>query len=171
MERLFFAFPRGWPAVALLLMRSTIGLALLVQGGFYVRESDPAPAAWAVGLAAILAAGLLLIGFLTPFASSAVAIGRARNPAIPPAGLYADSVRLESGGGFRRYNSAGDRRSRPRSNFCRRAHVRAARNHFPACTDSRVRIRSAAARELASASTAAIHAIVLKPAMNASSTA
>ena len=75
MQRLFFAFPGGWPGLGLLLVRAVIGFALLVEGGSYVREPDATAAAWAVGLSAILAAGLLLIGFLTPFAGSAVAVG------------------------------------------------------------------------------------------------
>jgi uncharacterized membrane protein YphA (DoxX/SURF4 family) len=73
-QRFFFAFPRGWPGIALLLMRVTIGSALLAQGGYYLRQTNPTLAAWAAGSIAILAAGLLLIGFLTPFASGAVVL-------------------------------------------------------------------------------------------------
>jgi hypothetical protein len=73
-QRFFFAFPRGWPACALLLMRLIIGLALLVQGGYYVREPGASVETWATGLAAILAAGLLLIGFMTPFVAGAVVL-------------------------------------------------------------------------------------------------
>ena len=147
MERLFFAFPRGWPAVALLLMRATIGLALLVQGGFYLREPDPAPATWAVGMSTILAAGLLLIGTLTPIVCSVVMIGAlgirlSLLPACTPS-LF-DS---RAAAGFRDYYFAGDRGSRPRSIFCRRAPVRPPRNHFPSTrADSRFPIRSAAAQ-------------------------
>jgi uncharacterized membrane protein YphA (DoxX/SURF4 family) len=74
-QRLFVVFPGGWPGAGLLLVRVVIGLAILVQGAYYVRVPDPTLAAWAVGLAAILAAGLLLLGFLTPLASSFAAIG------------------------------------------------------------------------------------------------
>jgi uncharacterized membrane protein YphA (DoxX/SURF4 family) len=56
-------------------MRAIIGLALLVQGGYYVREPGAATTAWAVGLAAIVAGGLLLIGFSTPFACGGVVLG------------------------------------------------------------------------------------------------
>jgi uncharacterized membrane protein YphA (DoxX/SURF4 family) len=56
-------------------MRVIIGLTLLIQGIYYVREPDATPAALASGLAAILAAGLLLIGFLTPVAASAAILG------------------------------------------------------------------------------------------------
>jgi uncharacterized membrane protein YphA (DoxX/SURF4 family) len=74
-QRLFFAFPSGLPGAGLLLVRAVIGLAILVQGAYYVREPDPPVAAWAVGLAAILAASLLLTGFLTPLAGSLAALG------------------------------------------------------------------------------------------------
>jgi len=75
MQQLFFAFPGGWPGAGLLLVRVVIGLAILVQGGYYVGEPDAPLGAWAVGLAAILAGCLLLIGFLTPLAGSFVALG------------------------------------------------------------------------------------------------
>jgi uncharacterized membrane protein YphA (DoxX/SURF4 family) len=55
-------------------MRLIIGLALLVQGGYYVREPAASFAAWATGLTAFLAAALLLIGFLTPFAAGAMVL-------------------------------------------------------------------------------------------------
>ena len=75
MQRLFFAFPGGWPGAGLLLARAVIGLAILVQGAYYVLEPDPTLAGLVAGLAAILGAGLLLLGFLTPLAGSFVAIG------------------------------------------------------------------------------------------------
>jgi len=75
LQRLFFAFPGGWPGASLLLVRAVIGLAILVQGANYVREPDPPLVGWAVGLSAIFAACLLLIGFLTPLAGSFVVLG------------------------------------------------------------------------------------------------
>jgi uncharacterized membrane protein YphA (DoxX/SURF4 family) len=74
-QRLFFAFPGGWPGVGLLVVRAVIGLAILVQGTYYVSEPDPSLAGWAVGSASIIAAGLLLIGLLTPLAASFVVLG------------------------------------------------------------------------------------------------
>jgi uncharacterized membrane protein YphA (DoxX/SURF4 family) len=74
-QRLFFAFPDGWPGAGLLLVRAVIGLAILIQGAYYVSVPDPTLAAWVLGLAAIVAACLLLIGFLTPVAGSFAAIG------------------------------------------------------------------------------------------------
>jgi uncharacterized membrane protein YphA (DoxX/SURF4 family) len=71
------------------LMRAIIGLALLVQGGYYLREPGAATAAWAVGSAAIVAGGLLLIGFSTPLTCGAVVLGAlgiwlSRLPACTP---------------------------------------------------------------------------------------
>src|ERR1700733_10832458 len=56
-------------------MRVAIGSALFIQGEYYAREPGALPTAWAMGLAAMLAAGLLLIGYLTPFVASAVVLG------------------------------------------------------------------------------------------------
>ena len=75
MQRLFFGFPRGFPGLALLLMRAVIGFALLVEGGSYVGGSNASPATLLLGSTAILAAALLLLGFLTPFAATATAVG------------------------------------------------------------------------------------------------
>ena len=59
----------------MLLLRAVFGLAILVEGGFYIHEPDPAPALWFIGLSAFTAGGLLLIGFLTPIAGAVVAAG------------------------------------------------------------------------------------------------
>ena len=75
LHRFFFAFPGGWPGIALLLLRTAFGLAVIVQGALYLRGADSAPAALPVGLAAMLGGGLLLIGFLTPVAGSVVGLG------------------------------------------------------------------------------------------------
>jgi uncharacterized membrane protein YphA (DoxX/SURF4 family) len=56
-------------------MRLVIGLTLVVQGAYYVRDPNATPVGWGVGLTSILAAGLLLIGFLTPLAGSALVVG------------------------------------------------------------------------------------------------
>jgi uncharacterized membrane protein YphA (DoxX/SURF4 family) len=78
LQRFFFAFPGGLPGLALLLLRTALGLAVLVQGGFYFRTTDTTPAQWTAGLAGltlILGGVLLLIGFLTPVAGGIVGLG------------------------------------------------------------------------------------------------
>jgi uncharacterized membrane protein YphA (DoxX/SURF4 family) len=56
-------------------MRVILGLSLLVQAGYYVRDPDAPPAAWIMGISSVLSAGLLLIGLLTPLVSSALVLG------------------------------------------------------------------------------------------------
>ena len=73
--RLFFAFPGGLPGIALLSLRAVFGVALLVEAGCYVRELNLTPAAWLVGLGALAAGILLIVGFLTPVVGAAVAAG------------------------------------------------------------------------------------------------
>jgi uncharacterized membrane protein YphA (DoxX/SURF4 family) len=63
------------PGISLLLLRAVFGITLLVQGGFYLRGPDPAPGAWFVGLTALAAGVLLLIGFLTPIVGAVVGVG------------------------------------------------------------------------------------------------
>jgi uncharacterized membrane protein YphA (DoxX/SURF4 family) len=75
LQRLFPAFPGGLPGIALLLFRAVFALSLLLQAGFYLREADGALATWFVGLAALAAGALLLIGFLTPVAGAVVGLG------------------------------------------------------------------------------------------------
>jgi len=74
-QRFFFAFPGGWPGVALLTLRVALGVALLIQSGFYLRGADSTPVQWGVGLTATLCGVLLLIGFLTPVVGGAVGLG------------------------------------------------------------------------------------------------
>jgi uncharacterized membrane protein YphA (DoxX/SURF4 family) len=75
LSRLFFAFPGGWPGVALLLLRAVLGVVILAEGGFYIAEPKPAPADWLMGLSALAAGALLLIGLATPIAGAVVAAG------------------------------------------------------------------------------------------------
>src|SRR5689334_9824917 len=54
------------PGIALLLLRAVFGSALLVQGICYFRSSESTPATSALGVVALSAGALLLIGLLTP---------------------------------------------------------------------------------------------------------
>jgi uncharacterized membrane protein YphA (DoxX/SURF4 family) len=71
---LFSAFPGAWPGIALLLLRAVLGLALLIQGTFYLRQPNAPLSAWFVGGMAITAGTLLLVGFLTPITGAVVAL-------------------------------------------------------------------------------------------------
>lgn len=55
--------------MGLLLLRATVGLALMVQGGAHLTGGDPRSGAWAVGLLILVTGAALLIGCLTPVAS------------------------------------------------------------------------------------------------------
>ena len=75
LRRLFFAFPGGLPGISLLLLRAVFGVALAVEGLLCLGRVNPAPALWIIGLGALLAGGLLLIGYLTPIIALAVGVG------------------------------------------------------------------------------------------------
>jgi uncharacterized membrane protein YphA (DoxX/SURF4 family) len=66
LRRLFYGFPGGLPGVALLLLRVVFGLAVMVQGVRYMSEPNWTMAGTCVGPIAVVAGGLLLVGFLTP---------------------------------------------------------------------------------------------------------
>jgi uncharacterized membrane protein YphA (DoxX/SURF4 family) len=66
---LFSSFPHGLPGVGLLLLRATVGLALMVQGGACLTGGDPGGWESLIGVVGILIGSSLLIGFLTPFAA------------------------------------------------------------------------------------------------------
>lgn len=73
--RFLGTFPRGLQAAALLLMRTVVGLALLVQAKCYLLEPAAAGREWTLGGLAILSGILLMAGFLTPLACAAVLLG------------------------------------------------------------------------------------------------
>jgi uncharacterized membrane protein YphA (DoxX/SURF4 family) len=75
--RLFFAFPRGFAGVALLLLRAVSGLAILAEGWRYIAGENPGPGTWFMGLLALAAGAMLLAGFLTPVVAAVVVIGAA----------------------------------------------------------------------------------------------
>jgi len=75
LQRLFSAFPAGLPGVSLLLLRAVLGAAILIEGGWYIGEPSPTLATWSLGLSALAAGLLLLVGFLTPLAAAFVGTG------------------------------------------------------------------------------------------------
>lgn len=67
--RLFSRFPSGRPGLGLLLLRATVGLTAVVQGGVYLAEdSHTTFGRWAIGPLAVASGAALLVGFLTPLA-------------------------------------------------------------------------------------------------------
>src|ERR1051326_4730084 len=66
------------PGAGLLLLRATVGLTAVIQGGFSVADRDHQTlATWVVGLIALASGISLLVGFLTPVAGVLVASGSA----------------------------------------------------------------------------------------------
>ena len=61
--------------MALLLLRTVIGLSLIVQGILYFLQPGSTLVAWLVGSVAVAAGGLLLAGLLTPLAGLAAGMG------------------------------------------------------------------------------------------------
>jgi uncharacterized membrane protein YphA (DoxX/SURF4 family) len=87
LQRLFSTFPGGWPGVALLLLRVTIGVTSAVQGTFYLSHGGT----WNWGslfscLLFAISGACLVIGFLTPAVSVLIGIAIAGNAIswLPP---------------------------------------------------------------------------------------
>ena len=59
----------------MLLLRAVVGIAVLLEGMSYVGQANPTPASWFIGLAALVAGGLLLTGYLTPIIAAVVGVG------------------------------------------------------------------------------------------------
>src|SRR5262245_51781096 len=69
-SRFFSGFPSGWPGLGLLLLRATIGTTAAVHGGVCLVDSNNRVfGIWSVGILALGAGVLLLIGFLTTVAA------------------------------------------------------------------------------------------------------
>jgi uncharacterized membrane protein YphA (DoxX/SURF4 family) len=74
-QRLLSAFPRGWPGVGLLLLRSAIGVTAVLQGALFVANSVNPPGAILMGALLMAASGFaLVLGLLTPLAAGVVGI-------------------------------------------------------------------------------------------------
>lgn len=70
MQRLFSSFPAGWPGLGLLLLRTAVGLSLVIQSGTGFADRGRDTWIWGIGLLALVTGASLLIGFLTPVAGA-----------------------------------------------------------------------------------------------------
>jgi uncharacterized membrane protein YphA (DoxX/SURF4 family) len=76
LQRLYSTFPGGWHGVGLLLLRVAIGGTLILQGSAYLPHLRGLRLEiWSVCLLAIAGGTALLVGFLTPIASSLAVLG------------------------------------------------------------------------------------------------
>ena len=66
LQKLFSAFPAGWPGVGLLLLRMLVGVTLIAQIVTQVRSSELSASGWLLAVLILLGAGCLLLGFVTP---------------------------------------------------------------------------------------------------------
>jgi uncharacterized membrane protein YphA (DoxX/SURF4 family) len=61
--------------ISLLVLRAVLGLALVAEGGCYIREPNSSLGAVCMGLSVIAAGGLLILGLFTPFVGLVVGLG------------------------------------------------------------------------------------------------
>jgi uncharacterized membrane protein YphA (DoxX/SURF4 family) len=74
-QRMFSTFPGARPGVGLLLLRTTIGFTLITQGiAYFVDWHDLRLITSTIALMAMASGAMLLIGYLTPFASVVAAL-------------------------------------------------------------------------------------------------
>jgi len=55
-------------------MRGVFGIAVLIEGRFYLEQPAATALTWAAGLLAVIAGGMLIAGFLTPIAGTLLAL-------------------------------------------------------------------------------------------------
>jgi uncharacterized membrane protein YphA (DoxX/SURF4 family) len=74
-QRMFSTFPGGSPGFGLLLLRAAIGFTLLAQGvAYFMGWHDLRWMTCILGFMAVAGGVLLLVGYLTPLASSVAAL-------------------------------------------------------------------------------------------------
>ena len=66
LQKLFSAFPAGWPGVGLLLLRMLVGVTLIAQIVTQIQSSELTVARWIIAALVFLGASCLLLGFVTP---------------------------------------------------------------------------------------------------------
>jgi uncharacterized membrane protein YphA (DoxX/SURF4 family) len=76
LQRLFSAFPNGFPGGGLLLLRFVVALNAAAEGTFILSSPDHETAScWCLGGLAVLMGGSILMGFLTPICCALAAVG------------------------------------------------------------------------------------------------
>ena len=66
MQRLFTTFPNGWPGAGLLLLRITLAVPLLLDGGTWATSGGPDAVATLIRLIGAASGSLLIGGLWTP---------------------------------------------------------------------------------------------------------
>jgi len=93
LQRLFSAFPDGWPGFGLLLLRIVVGVVAAVQGVHLVIVANLTLGTCVIAGLAIAGGAAVLIGFLTPFTGVALSVSILLFwfPS-PAAGLFLDTI-------------------------------------------------------------------------------
>jgi uncharacterized membrane protein YphA (DoxX/SURF4 family) len=74
LQKLFPAFPTGWPGFGLLLLRGFVAFTLVAQIAAHIRSAEFSFYDWLFAALILAGAGLLLLGFMTPVVSIVVAV-------------------------------------------------------------------------------------------------
>jgi uncharacterized membrane protein YphA (DoxX/SURF4 family) len=74
-QKLFSAFPGGWPGLGLLLLRVLVGVTLIAQILSYVGSTKLSVLSLVVTALVLIIASCLLVGFMTPVAAMIVGVG------------------------------------------------------------------------------------------------
>ena len=70
LQRLFSAFPGGWPGIGLLLLRTSLGTTAVVQSILYLSRSGDFPlGVWAAAVLTVASGAALAAGLFTPLAA------------------------------------------------------------------------------------------------------
>ena len=75
MQKLFSAFPGGWPGLGLLLLRALAGVTLIAQILSYVGSTKLSVLSLVVTALVLIIASCLLVGFMTPIAATVIGVG------------------------------------------------------------------------------------------------
>ena len=75
MQKLFSAFPGGWPGLGLLLLRALVGVTLIAQSLTYIGSTKLSALSWVVTALILIIASCLLVGFMTPIAAMIIGLG------------------------------------------------------------------------------------------------
>ena len=75
MQKLFSAFPGGWPGLGLLLLRALVGVTLIAQIVAYFGSTKLSMLSWVVTALVLIIASCLLVGFMTPVAAIVIGLG------------------------------------------------------------------------------------------------
>lgn len=87
LQKLFSAFPSGWPGLGLFLLRWFVSATLISLTVPYIIQANAGPLGWIVIGLCLASAACLLAGFMTPLIATVVAAGStivAVSGVVPP---------------------------------------------------------------------------------------